>query len=143
MKFRTIFTAFSTLLLAATMASAQTVNFNSPLQTIRGFGASTAWQPVLNSTQANNLFGVSSGQVGFTIVRQRIDPSSTTGGSNWQTELNNAQQAQAINSQVIVFATPWTPPAVWKTNDNIVNGSLNTSDYGAFANYLNTYIAYQ
>jgi glucuronoarabinoxylan endo-1,4-beta-xylanase len=141
-----ICTAFSTFMLAAAMASAQTaddINFNTTYQTIRGFGASTAWQPVLNSTQAHNLFGVGTGQVGFTIVRQRIDPSSTTGGSNWQTELNNAQQAQSINSQVIVFATPWTPPAVWKTNGSVDDGELITSDYDNFANYLNTYIAYQ
>jgi len=146
MKFRTICTAFSTLLLTAIMASAQTaadINFNTTYQTIRGFGTSTAWQPVLNSTQANNLFGVGTGQVGFTILRSRIDPSSTTGGSNWATERSNAQQAQSINSQVIVFATPWTPPAVWKTNGSVDDGSLITSDYDNFANYLNAFIAYE
>jgi glucuronoarabinoxylan endo-1,4-beta-xylanase len=128
------------------MASAQTaadINFNTTYQTIRGFGTSTAWQPVLNSTQANNLFGVGTGQVGFTILRSRIDPSSTTGGSNWATERSNAQQAQSINSQVIVFATPWTPPAVWKTNGSVDDGSLITSDYDNFANYLNAFIAYE
>ncbi len=127
------------------VASAQTdaINFNTTYQTIRGFGTSTAWQPVLNSTQANNLFGVGAGQVGLTILRSRIDPSSTTGGSNWQTELNNAQQAQSINSQVIVFATPWTPPAAWKSNGSVDDGTLNTSDYDNFANYLNAFIAYE
>jgi glucuronoarabinoxylan endo-1,4-beta-xylanase len=112
-------------------------------QTIRGFGTSTAWQPVLNSTQANNLFGVGPGQVGFTILRSRIDPSSTTGGSNWATERSNAQQAQSINSQVIVFATPWTPPAAWKSNGSTIGGTLNTNEYGAFANYLNAFVAYE
>jgi glucuronoarabinoxylan endo-1,4-beta-xylanase len=128
------------------MASAQTtdsINFNTTYQTIRGFGTSTAWQPVLNSTQANNLFGVGAGQVGFTILRSRIDPSSTTGGSNWATERSNAQQAQSINSQVIVFATPWTPPAAWKSNGSTIGGTLNTSEYGAFANYLNAFVAYE
>jgi glucuronoarabinoxylan endo-1,4-beta-xylanase len=146
MKFRTICTALSALLLAATMASAQSVdaiNFNTTYQTIRGFGASTAWQPVLNSTQANNLFGVGAGQVGFTILRSRIDPSSTTGGSNWATERQNAQQAQSINSQVIVFATPWTPPAVWKNNGSVDDGELNANNYDNFANYLNEFIAYE
>jgi len=146
MKLRMICTAVSAILLATATASAQTtdaINFNTTYQTIRGFGTSTAWQPVLNSTQANNLFGVGAGQVGFTILRSRIDPSSTTGGSNWQTELNNAQQAQSINSQVIVFATPWTPPAAWKSNGSTIGGTLNTSDYGAFANYLNEFVAYE
>ena len=146
MKIRLVSIIASTILLAAAMASAQTtdaINFNTTYQTIRGFGTSTAWQPVLNSTQANNLFGVGAGQVGFTILRSRIDPSSTTGGSNWQTELQNAQQAQSINSQVIVFATPWTPPAAWKSNGSTIGGTLNTSDYGAFANYLNAFVAYE
>jgi len=146
MRIQTMFTAVSTMLLATAMAGSQTaadINFNTTYQTIRGFGTSTAWQPVLNSTQANNLFGTGTGQVGFTILRSRIDPSSTTGGSNWATERSNAQQAQSINSQVIVFATPWTPPAVWKSNGSVDDGTLNTSDYDNFANYLNAFIAYE
>jgi glucuronoarabinoxylan endo-1,4-beta-xylanase len=130
----------------AVCAGAQTtdsINFNTTYQTIRGFGTSTAWQPVLNSTQANNLFGIGQGEIGLTILRSRIDPSSTTGGANWQTELQNAQQAQSINSQVIVFATPWTPPAVWKSNDSTIGGTLNTSNYANFANYLNAFVAYE
>ncbi len=144
-KITRIFAAFAMVCLAS-WASAQTVdsiNFSTTYQTIRGFGTSTAWQPVLNSTQANNLFGTGTGEVGFTILRSRIDPSSTTGGSNWQTELQNAQQAQKINSQVIVFATPWTPPAVWKSNGSVDDGSLLTADYDNFANYLNAFIAYE
>ena len=120
----------------AVCVSAQTtdsINFGTTYQTIRGFGTSTAWQPVLNSTQANNLFGTGQGEIGLTILRSRIDPSSTTGGANWQTELQNAQQAQSINSQVIVFATPWTPPAVWKSNNSTIGGTLNPGNYAAFA----------
>jgi glucuronoarabinoxylan endo-1,4-beta-xylanase len=146
MKIRTVLAAISALLIPTAMASAQTaadINFNTTYQTIRGYGTSTAWQPVLNSTQANNLFGTGPGQIGLTILRSRIDPSSTTGGSNWATERSNAQQAQSINSQVIVFATPWTPPAVWKSNGSVDDGSLLTADYDNFANYLNEFIAYE
>jgi len=131
------------LALAAGAQTTDNINFNTTYQTIRGFGTSTAWQPVLNSTQANNLFGTGAGEVGLTILRSRIDPSSTTGGSNWATERSNAQQAQSINSQVIVFATPWTPPAVWKTNGSVDDGSLLTADYDNFANYLNAFVAYE
>jgi glucuronoarabinoxylan endo-1,4-beta-xylanase len=146
MKFRLFSIFASTILLAATLASAQTaadINFNTTYQTIRGYGTSTAWQPVLNSTQANNLYGTGPGQVGLTILRSRIDPSSTTGGSNWATERQNAQQVQAINSEVIVFATPWTPPAAWKSNGSVDDGTLDTSHYDDFANYLNAFIAYE
>jgi glucuronoarabinoxylan endo-1,4-beta-xylanase len=131
------------LAVCAGAQTADSINFNTTYQTIRGFGTSTAWQPVLNSTQANNLFGIGQGEIGLTILRSRIDPSSTTGGANWQTELQNAQQAQSINSQVIVFATPWTPPAVWKSNDSTIGGTLNTSNYANFANYLNAFVAYE
>ena len=147
MSARTTRIALTTLCFGlAVCAGAQTtdsINFNTTYQTIRGFGTSTAWQPVLNSTQANNLFGTGQGEIGLTILRSRIDPSSTTGGANWQTELQNAQQVQSINSQVIVFATPWTPPAVWKSNDSTIGGTLNTGNYAAFANYLNAFVAYE
>src|ERR1700726_1082425 len=72
----------------AAWGSAQTndsINFGTTFQTIRGFGTSTAWQPVMPSALVNGLFGTGSGQVGLTILRSRIDPSSTTGGSNWAT----------------------------------------------------------
>lgn len=144
---RLFFLLSATFVLCLTAsAGAQTtdsINFSTTYQTIRGFGTSTAWQPVLNATQANNLFGTGTGEVGLTILRSRIDPSSTTGGSNWATERSNAQQAQSINSQVIVFATPWTPPAVWKSNNSVDDGSLLTADYDNFANYLNAFIAYE
>jgi glucuronoarabinoxylan endo-1,4-beta-xylanase len=146
MNLRVLCPAVISALACCAIASAQTadsVNFGTTFQIIRGFGAATAWQPVLNSTQANNLFGIGTGQVGFTIMRSRIDPTSTTGGSNWATERSNALQAQSINSQVIVFATPWTPPAVWKSNGSVDDGSLNTSEYDNMANYLNAFIAYE
>ncbi len=71
----------------------------------------------------------------------RIDPSSTTGGSNWATELGNAQEALKRWAPTII-ATPWTPPAAWKSNGSTVEGTLNTSQYGAFANYLNAFTTY-
>ena len=55
----------------------------------------------------------------------RIDYTSTTGGTNWATELANAQEAIAAGSNVKVFATPWTPPIAWKSNDALAGGTLN------------------
>jgi glucuronoarabinoxylan endo-1,4-beta-xylanase len=135
----------STLLLATAIASAQTtdsINFGTTYQTIRGFGVSTAWQPLMSSTVVDSLWGMGSGQMGLTMVRQRIDPSSTTGGSNWSTELQNSLEVLAVAPGSIVFATPWTPPAVWKSNDSTIEGTLNTADYANYANYLNAYVAY-
>jgi glucuronoarabinoxylan endo-1,4-beta-xylanase len=121
--------------------STATINFGTTYQTIRGFGGATAWMPALSSSQANTLFGNGSNQLGLTILRVRIDPSSTTGSSsNWGTELTNAQEASSLGASVI--ATPWTPPAAWKSNDSTVQGSLLTADYANYANYLESFVTF-
>src|SRR3569833_1241012 len=126
------------------MADAQTatVDFATTFQTIRGFGGSESWMPQFPAAEANALFGTAagSGQLGLSILRVRIDPSSPTGGSNWAPELANAQEAAALGATII--ATPWTPPAAWKSNNSLVEGVLNPANYAAYANYLNLFTAY-
>lgn len=107
------------------------------MQTVRGFGGSTAWMPTLTGTQANTLFGTGSGQLGLSILRVRIDPG---GAANWATELANAKAAQALGASII--ASPWTPPAAMKSNTNTVGGTLNAASYGAYASYLESYVSY-
>ena len=119
-----------------------TVDFGTTHQTIRGFGGSDAWMPVMPSAEVNALFGTGTGQIGLSILRARIDPSSTTGGSNWNTEVTNAKAAIAAGSGVSIIATPWTAPASMKSNNNLVMGSLNTSSYAAYAAYLESFVAY-
>jgi len=142
MKFRKVSIVASTILLASAMASAQTatVSFGTTEQTIRGFGGSDAWMSAFSSATESALFGTGANQLGLTILRARIDPTSTTGGSNWATELANDQGAHALGATII--ATPWTPPAAWKSNDSTIEGTLNTSEYAAYANYLNLFTAY-
>ena len=128
---------------APTQGSTATVDFSTTHQTIRGFGGSDAWFSVLPTAAINALFGTGSGQIGLSMLRSRIDPSSTTAGAQWSAELTNAQHAIAAGSNVIVFATPWTPPAVWKSNNNVDNGgSLNTGNYLDYANYLESFVTY-
>jgi glucuronoarabinoxylan endo-1,4-beta-xylanase len=142
MKIRLASILASTVLLVSAMASAQTatVNFDTTYQTIRGFGGAEAWMPAFSSATESALFGTGNNQLGLTILRVRIDPTSTTGGSNWATELSNAQGAHALGATII--ATPWTPPAAWKSNDSTIEGTLNTSEYGAYASYLNAFTSY-
>jgi len=112
------------------------VNFGSAAQTIQGFGGATAWLPQLTTAQANALFSNgSAAQLGLSILRVRIDPA---GSGNWSTELANAQAARARGASVI--ATPWTPPASMKTNNNVVGGMLKTTSYAAFATYLESFV---
>ncbi len=121
-------------------AQTATVNFSTTSQTIRGYGGAESWMPQFTTAQANALFGTGNGELGLSILRVRIDPSSTTGGSNWATELANAQMAHTLGATII--ATPWTPPAAWKSSNSTVEGVLNTSEYAAYANYLNLFTAY-
>jgi len=146
MKFTTAKMKFTTLVAIACLAVASTnafagtasVTFGSTAQTIEGFGGSTAWMPALTSAQATALFGnANNQQMGLTVLRVRIDPG---GQSNWGTELSNAKAAYGLGAYVI--ATPWTPPASMKSNDSTVGGTLLTSEYAAYANYLNSFSSY-
>jgi glucosylceramidase len=44
--------------------------------------------------------------------------------------------AQKINPDLKFFASPWSPPAWMKTNDNICGGRINPKYYRSFAEYL-------
>jgi glucuronoarabinoxylan endo-1,4-beta-xylanase len=121
------------------------VDFGASQQTIRGFGGSSAWIMDLNAhpVQADALYGNSgSQQIGLSILRVRIDPSPDPGGhANWATELGNAQQASARGA--IVFASPWSPPAALKSNNDVNNGGeLNLANYADYADYLESFITY-
>jgi glucosylceramidase len=53
-------------------------------------------------------------------------------------------QAKTLNPQIKMLGTPWSPPAWMKTTGAMSGGSLLTSQYTAFANYLVKYVqAYQ
>jgi glucuronoarabinoxylan endo-1,4-beta-xylanase len=116
---------------AATQIQAATaaIDVGTKYQTIRGFGASTAWGSTFNSTGDPSLlwsFKDVPG-AGLSLHRIRIDPSS---GST--SELAIAQKA--VSYGVTVWATPWTPPAADKSNNKTVMGNLTNPS--AYATYL-------
>jgi glucuronoarabinoxylan endo-1,4-beta-xylanase len=115
----------------ATNAQAQTaiINVGSNLQSIDGFGFSTAWCPAITSAQGSILFGTGAGQLGFSLLRSRIDPNES-----WGNEPSNASMAHSHGAKVL--GTPWTPPASEKTNNSLICGDLLTSQYGNFASHL-------
>ncbi|HEY4784895.1 MAG TPA: T9SS type A sorting domain-containing protein, partial [Bacteroidales bacterium] len=49
-------------------------------------------------------------------------------------ELPTALKAKSYG--VLLFATSWSPPASMKSNNSTIGGSLNTSSYDAYADYL-------
>jgi glucuronoarabinoxylan endo-1,4-beta-xylanase len=121
-----------------TQGSATTIDPTKVDQTIRGFGGATVFLGSLSTAEMNKLYGnADTTQLGLTVLRIRIDPG---GQANWGTELGNAQKA--IANGAIVMATPWSPPANFKTNGNTIGGSLDTAHYSDYANYLNSFAAY-
>jgi glucuronoarabinoxylan endo-1,4-beta-xylanase len=83
-------------------------------QTIVGFGASSGWTcPDMDDYQADAFFTVDKG-IGLSLLRLRIAPDGTT--------LELATAKQAIARGVSVWASPWTPPAEWKDNQDVNNG---------------------
>jgi glucuronoarabinoxylan endo-1,4-beta-xylanase len=108
-----------------------TVNWTNVHQQIDGFGACSAFIDVpMTSAQAATLFGTNNGQIGFSLWRVKINTNQ-----DWSTETTNAAFAHQYGAKVL--GTPWTPPASMKSNNNGIGGTLNTSQYGAYASYLN------
>lgn len=48
--------------------------------------------------------------------------------------------ALAINPQIKILATPWSPPAWMKSNDSLVLGTLRPEDYDAMARYFAKFV---
>jgi glucosylceramidase len=46
----------------------------------------------------------------------------------------------AVNPELQIMATPWSPPAWMKTNGSMIGGKLKTDCYGVYADYLIKYI---
>jgi len=46
------------------------------------------------------------------------------------------KEALQINPQLVVMATPWSPPAWMKTSDSLIKGTLRVDAYGSFSDYL-------
>ncbi|MCE4554482.1 glycoside hydrolase family 30 beta sandwich domain-containing protein [Roseateles cellulosilyticus] len=116
-----------------------TLNPNTTYQTVRGFGGmnGAGWIADLTAAQVNTAFGTGTGQVGLSIMRMRIDPDS----AKWATQLPTAQLAKAKG--VTLFASPWTPPAAWKSNNSLINGgTLLSSRYGDYAGHLLSFANY-
>ena len=130
-----VFKSLVGVCLICSPAFAQTVNINPSTehQTIRGFGGMNApgWIADLTSAQVDTAFGNGDGQLGLSIMRMRIDPNS----NNWGIQVPAAVRAKSHGA--ILLASPWSPPAYMKTNNNLNNGGkLRPEYYGAYTDHL-------
>ncbi len=107
-------------------------------QIIRGFGAANIvqWRPDMNDSEIETAFGTGDGQLGFTILRIRIQPDS----NSWFTNVPTAKKAHEKGA--IIIASPWSPPASMKTNNNTISGELRADAYDDYANHLNAFVKF-
>jgi glucuronoarabinoxylan endo-1,4-beta-xylanase len=150
------------------------VSFGTTYQAIQGFGGASVWLGQMPTAVATALFGSGANDLNLNILRVRIDPTGsatsnppwvTTNGTGWSVEAANGKAAVTANSKAIVFASPWTPPNVWKLNGSssvsdqgttwnesynstcsegagYCGGYLNPTDYANYANYLEDFVHY-
>jgi glucuronoarabinoxylan endo-1,4-beta-xylanase len=124
------------LLPAIIMSGTVSVDFSKTHQTIDGFGGSSAWCGALSDDIMDGLYKNGPNQVGFTILRLRMDPSS----SKWADEKSNATKAKARGATV--FATPWAYPASLTTNNATIKGYINPAKFADVAAHLKSFWTY-
>ncbi len=115
-----------------------TIFLDSTQQVISGFGAANIlrWRPDMTADQIDKAFGTENGQVGLSILRLRIPPNENDFADNVRT----AREAYARGVKII--ASPWSPPASMKTNNNLVGGRLRPDAYADYADHLNAFADY-
>lgn len=121
-----------------TIPNASNIYLDSTQQVIRGFGGINmpGWIPDLTTAQVQEAFGTGTGQIGMTMLRIRVSYDS----SQFYLEVPTAKLAYSLGATI--FASPWTPPAWMKSNDNIVGGTLDTNSYAAYAAHLKAFADY-
>jgi glucuronoarabinoxylan endo-1,4-beta-xylanase len=124
------------LLPAIILSSPVAVDFSKTYQTIDGFGGCSAWSGALSDATMDALYKNGANQVGFTILRLRIDPSS----SKWADEKSNATKAKTRGA--MVFATPWAYPESLTTNKATIKGYINTAKFASVAAHLKSFWTY-
>lgn len=102
-----------------------------------GFGPSPTWAYWLTDAEIDKMYGQADNQLGYNIMRLYIANSE----SGWSSALSTARRAKARGAYL--FASPWSPPAAWKSNNDDSNGGyLLESRYGDWANFLNGFVTY-
>jgi O-glycosyl hydrolase len=115
-----------------------TIDLNTEYQPIAGFGGVNmpGWIPDLSLDLVDKAFGNEPGQMGLSILRVRV-PNDTT---QFFREVPTAVRAK--NHGAIIMASPWSPPAALKSNNNTTGGYLLPENYGAFADHLLDFVSY-
>lgn len=148
--FATSFVCVQHPVFATDLKASIKINDKVKYQRITGFGgfvnsAQFAYNHMSNA-EIRKLWGKNS-EAGYNIMRMYLP----IGEGSWSQSLETAKLAKSLG--VILFASPWSMPAEWKTNNNIAavytdangvvqEGSLKEEFYDDYALYLNKYVTY-
>jgi O-glycosyl hydrolase len=101
-----------------------------------GFGFSPSWGVSMSSAEIDKLWGKGAQQMGYNIMRAIVysNPSS------WSALLPTLKRAK--DNGAIIFASPWSGPAEYKTSKSTVSGHVLESKYGDFAKFLKNYVVF-
>lgn len=135
---------------AANRAASVRIDSTLKHQRITGFGGFVCSPQFgynhMSETEIRKVWGANS-DAGYNIMRLYIPE----GRNGWSQSLATAKLAQSLG--LIIFASPWTMPAEWKTNNHIAAvytddngvehiGYLKEENYADYATYLNDYATY-
>ncbi len=118
------------------VSDAGVIDLTNVQQEISGFGGVNlpGWISDMTDDMIVKAFGTGQGQIGLSILRIRVPYDS----AKFSLEVPTAQKAKALGVTQI-FASPWTPPAWMKNNNNIVGGTLPDSSFAAYAAHLKSF----
>ncbi len=129
----------------AARSQTATINWALPHQVIDGFGASNAFSSAsMSSAHQSLFFGTGAGQLGLSLLRVAVPDAAGISGSCTSVSTSCAGAVVGDMKAVIanggkVIASPWSPPAAYKTNKSVncsKNAGLSTTYYAAYATWL-------
>lgn len=93
----------------------------------------------LSTAEVRTAVGMGENELGLSILRGIIETTQ----SRWSTDVASMREAKIYNPQVQILASPWSPPASYKTNNSENNGGkLKTDDYDDYARHLNSFVQF-
>lgn len=135
------------------------VDWNNVHQLIDGYGASSAWEGTWTTNQADLLFSTNlnvvysdslgnrytNNGVGLSLLRNRIAPANNPSASTTPTSVETNIMKWAQDRGARVWSTPWTPPAGFKSTNDIYDSGIATGggiNGGSFRGGTATNLAY-
>jgi glucuronoarabinoxylan endo-1,4-beta-xylanase len=151
---KSLLAGFLLLLFYAPHSRAQTatISWNNVDQVIDGFGAARTNGSSMSTSQQALFFGTTPPNLGFSIYRTAVtngdsDESGSCSTINTGCAGPYVSDMQAeIAAGGRIYASPWSPPAAYKTNGSVTctagsgNGALAPGSYANYATWLANFV---